>query len=479
MPLPYDIQRDMDARERAQAEMLASDATLADPSLAPPDLTPPSLAIVPGAEMARTRGPIVAQPTVAPDIRRDVPMQMTTPDTSARSDEMPFDFRRALLSFAGGDVGAYDQRQQQWQNRGFNQANQDLTLQGKRGELEDANLQRQNARALVDPTSPQSKQAQQMFADYATGLSNAPGMPAQLSEQLKTAASNAWNMTASQIAQAKDYYDRLFGNTLKAVGEQNRANLSGENMDLRREGVAAQKATAEATERLAAERLGLSWAEFQERKRHNLVEEDRRDNKVVLPPQQAMRAYNQRQVSLKEIARIKELMRSGKIRYTGKGANWLNSLFSVVPGAVDPRNKEEIELAGLIKRLRAPERKNIYGAALSKFDIQDSGQFMADIEQNPQTLMTNLGTLESALADENAMTEDTYPSLVGGGTLERSPGDAGAFKGAQAKPRTETPAAAPQQTRKTPAGAKVGNEYDYKDGSTWVVQPDMTMKRVK
>jgi hypothetical protein len=200
-----------------------------------------------------------------------------------------------------------------------------------------------------------------------------------------------------------------------------------------------------------------------------------------MPPQQVVQNHNKRAVALKVIARIKELMgmkdKKGKpvIRYTGWGADTANSLFSQAPSALDARNDAERELVGLVKRLRAPERNKLFGAALSKYDITDSNAFMAGIHQNPETMLSNLDTLESALSDENAMTEDTYPALVGArDTLPTSAGDPGAFSGAKAKPRAQT-----GNRPKAPAGAKVGKVYpDKKSGKRYKVLEDMTLEEV-
>lgn len=477
--LPPDVLDDID-EERAAIQSLTND-TEEVPSLAS------------GGSAIRSRGPLPQDVNASsaderramlldssgdieqPQAPYEVPTLVDRPDQSG---EMPIDFRRGLLSFAGGDVAAYDRRKADWENRGFNRENQDLQLQerrlgiqGKQGDLEDAALQRQNARALIDPTSPHSRQAQQLFQRYLSTLAQAPGvMDSALGKELVSAAQNVPNMSAAQISQAREAYDKLFGNTLKAVDTQADAALAAENMDLRRRSTDAQ-------ERQAAASMGLSWAEYEERKRHNQAMEGAK-NKPAVPPQKTISDFNKRGVALKEIQRIKELMNSGKVRYTGKGANALSSLFSVLPGQADLRNKEERELVSLVKRLRAPERNKIYGAALSAYDIADSNQFMADIEQNPDTLLTNLDTLESALSDEQAATRDTYPALTGNDDqIPESSGDAGSFSGAQPKPRVPQTAKPALKPLKAPAGAPVGKRLkNPQDGRIYVVQPDGTMK---
>lgn len=361
-----------------------------------------------------------------------------------RTQAPAFDWRRAIVAAGKGDVRQYDANKL------------------RREQAPALDEQRRATRARLDPMSPESKQAQDDFAAQLRMYSQIPGLPDGIRGELDAQAANVGRLSASQVERATLGVQRLLGSALRGAGIEGVATRAQQGHELR-------VAEGEQRARERAQRLGLDWAQLTEQQRHNLATEANADPAVKvqhkLPVETTLRQYRDRSVALKQIKRLRELL--PKVRYLGAGADNLNALLSQAPGGLDVRTPEEREFASLIKRLRAPERKNIFGAALSKFDIKDSEGFMAGLTNNREQLMTNLGTLEEALMAENEMVAEQYPSMSG----EAMPG---APTRPAARPRAKSPAsAAPSSgSMPAPAGAPPGALIEMEDGKRYRVSKD-------
>lgn len=183
-----------------------------------------------------------------------------------------------------------------------------------------------------------------------------------------------------------------------------------------------------------------------------------------LPAEGQQKVYRGAISALDEVRQAKNLLNKGTVRYTGWGADYANKLLSKTPDRIDPRNADEIKLAELLGALTAESRHEIYGGAINGFEGADSEKWLPSINNNTRSLTESLNKMERGLDDGVKFIETAYPRM---GQIRKQV-SGGAQKKQQSAP-----------SRRTPDGAKPGNEYDYKDGSTWKVQPDMTMKRVK
>ncbi len=230
MPLPADILDDIDEEREAIR------AALGDAPPIPGDIGPvPSIANNPPSGPIVSRRPLAATPggqqrfvdaPTTEEAYRELPQSAAprqVPTEIVPSQGRPFDWGRALTSFSGGDVGAYDARQRYRESAPQRQA-----------EFEDAQFQRQQARALIDPTSQQSRDAQQNFASFVQGAADNPAFSRfpKIQEMLKQQAAGAWNKSAAQVASVEKAIPSYLGDLLKGVGEDNRAALSDETMDL-------------------------------------------------------------------------------------------------------------------------------------------------------------------------------------------------------------------------------------------------------
>lgn len=336
-----------------------------------------------------------------------------------------FDWRRAVVAAGRGDVRQYD-------------ANKMRRVQGPM-----LDEQRRAARSRLDPLSPESKQAQEAFASELRMYGQIPGLPDGIRGELEAQAESIDSLSAAQIERSTANLQRLLGSALRGAGIEGVAERAQQGIDLR-------ISEGERRARAAAAKQGLEWSKLSEQERHNRVMEQNGDPSVKVqikkPPENTLRYYRERVVARKQIKRLRELL--PKVRYLGMGADTANALLSQAPGKADIRTPEEREFAALIKRLRAPERKNIFGAALSKFDQKDSEGFMAGITNNHETAATNLSVLDDALAAENDLVAEQFPSLAG----EPMPGVAP--RPAAKAPAAAAPPAAPAKVDKVALAQK-------------------------
>jgi hypothetical protein len=337
-----------------------------------------------------------------------------------------FDWRRAVVAAGRGDVRQYD-------------ANK---LRREQGPLLDE--QRRAARSRLDPTSPESKQAQEAFASELRMYGQIPGLPDGIRGELEAQAESIGSLSAAQVERSTANLQRLLGSALRGAGIEGVAERAQQGIDLR-------ISEGERRARAAAAKQGLEWSRLSEQERHNRVTEQNADPalkvQIKRPPETTLRYYRDRIIARNQIKRLRELL--PKVRYLGIGADTANATMSGLPGGLDPRNASEREFASLIKRLRAPERKNIFGAALSKFDIKDSEGFMAGLSNNKEQAATNLSTLDDALAQENDLVIEQFPSLSG----EPMPGVA-PRPAAKAPAAAAPPAAAPAKVDKVALAQK-------------------------
>jgi hypothetical protein len=170
-----------------------------------------------------------------------------------------FDWARALTALGKGDVGALDA------NRRYAQEGpqRELAMQAERDKQNDARMRSQQARDLLDSSSAASKQEQASMSEYLQGLARAPGMPATLVDQINTAANSVWDKSASQLGKLRSSYDSLFGNTFKAIGEQNRSASRDQNEEYRARMLAANEAQARNSGAQGWARINQDESQFQ------------------------------------------------------------------------------------------------------------------------------------------------------------------------------------------------------------------------
>lgn len=312
----------------------------------------------------------------------------------------------ALLSLGGNQHGAEE-------FRAIKKAKAEAPLLAARQQAETAAIaaaeadrqeQRRIARDRIDPNSDESRQARAQYMTQLAAYGEIPGMEKTpgLVGALKDAAANAQTMSAARIDSSHARIKDLMGLLLKGADIQAKAGNRAEDIDLKKQLIAAT-ANDRATGR-ELQREGMDAA-AQERELRRQERQDEHEK----PPVSELDKHMARKTSLDEIDEIEKLL--PKVRYTGAGAPALNSIASALPDALDPRNDAERQVSALLGRLRAPERQKLVGSALSKYDIKDTNAFMANLGNNPAQLRANLQILKKALADSSATATAAYPGL--------------------------------------------------------------------
>lgn len=181
--------------------------------------------------------------------------------------------------------------------------------------------------------------------------------------------------------------------------------------------------------------------------------------KLKMPDGKTVEHFNQRTVALREIDDMLKLLPG--VRYTGYGAETANTVMSKLPGGMDMRNDAERKFVSLLGKLRAKERKEIYGAALSRYDISDAGTWLANIGTNKDTIKTNLETLRQALQETQDETRRNYPKLSGD-AIGESKAATGEVGGGEESPPTK-PGSQPGEKQRN---KRTGTVWTW-DGSKW------------
>lgn len=343
--------------------------------------------------------------------------------------EQKFDWRGAMAGLAGGPAAVLQYRQQLAQQKQHDDEAPDRATerQLKNLDLQDRMDERkERTQGIRDTKDPNSKISQNAASDYDAAMQsyasligrNDPAYAAELQKQIGSAR-----------GQDKMSIDRTLARQEKAIALK--MQLLGMDFNQAKD-EATRKAQAEIAATNAANIKNdnaLGWANLKQRGKEHADDLEAKKNKPAQnPPQTIVKDQTQRDVALKEISRLNQLLDTKKVRYTGLGAESANAIVSALPDAIDPRTPEEKEFSGLVNRLRAPERNKIFGAALSAYDKGDANTFMANLGNNPAQLKQNLDTLRTVLEDTNEATRQSYPALMNltNGNLPKTTVEAGA-----------------------------------------------------
>lgn len=319
-----------------------------------------------------------------------------------------FDWRRGFVSMAGGDLKAYDRARALRDPNSFESQTQAAQIEDFKSKAADRAL----ARSRLDPNSEASKQAQSDYAMELATYAKIPGVPTAIAAELANAQANAPRMSAAQIDRARAQIKSLLGTALHGAGvvaQETAAGMRAEDIKHDNQ-LAEQVAQSNISNTKADNQLAREKFEWEKNKPVNVT--------VKKPGESTLRDYRQTKVALNQTKEALKLLPN--VRYTGLGAEKMNQIFSVLPGAIDPRKPEEKRFSTLIGQLRALKRNKIYGAALSKYDIADANSFLANLGNNKEQLAENLDVALRALQDAVEMTEEEYPSISG----EQIPGSA-------------------------------------------------------
>ncbi len=321
---------------------------------------------------------------------------------------------RGLTAFGGGDIGAYDKNRSDRENAPF------VAERRRREQLDydetraDKQAARAAARARLDPTSPESKEAQDNYIRSLASYAKIPGIPEGIANELKSAADGAPKMSAAHIDRAFPALKDLLGTALKGAGIEASRDNRVADLKLKERGVAAQEAMVPVKAADITADNQRQGAMLGETIRHNKATEEGKANpplKVKLPDAKTLADYRTGKIAADQTREAIKLL--PQVRYTGAGAERVNNILGVLPDGMDVRNDAERKVSALVSKLRALSRNKIYGAALSKYDIADANSFLANLGNNPKTFKTNLETALKALDDMNAMIAEQYPSISG------------------------------------------------------------------
>lgn len=325
-----------------------------------------------------------------------------------------FDWARGLFAAGGGNLSAFDADRERQERAPYERA---AALQ----ENFDREATRQMARQAMDPLSQVSKQKQ---AEYANEMDMRAAMHAQagqneLAQRYADEAKRANTMSASQIASSAKMFGGLFADSVKMSEVAAKREAMPYNMAMKEREVAARE--------LQARNTGAQgWARIQGDEQERELRRNERADAVAakkeaatearnskLPSGEQVAKYNQRKVAANEVAQALQLLPS--VTYTGAGAETANWAMSKDPtGMLDKRSEADKKFVGILNSLRAKARNQIFGAALSKYDIADAESFLASLGTNKTTIAANLERLLKATQEENQMEEGYYPGLVQG-----------------------------------------------------------------
>lgn len=321
-----------------------------------------------------------------------------------------FDIRRLMHTLGGGTALDYDKFKAQERESSLNNDMRRQQIALGNLDLQDRQEERHlKAQELRDSINPQSQLSQSTAAEMAR-LNNARAQMLadknpNLAKMFATAAQGAAGRSRLDLMRTGSHLDTLWNNFTGMMNADAKNALASEGMNLRREGVQAQKDNAQATRQLGYARLG-------EDTRHNQTTEEIARNKVdeKLPAGGEIKTYRDSEEGLKKIERIKQLLASGKVRYMGYGAQALANLASKLPGK-DPLTPEERELSGLLGWVAAPERHELFGASYTGTEKTVGDQLFADLSKNKESALSTLKIMEDSsrnrLDDMNAL----YPGI--------------------------------------------------------------------
>lgn len=202
-----------------------------------------------------------------PDHDRMMQMRQALIDQSQASGTRGWDGTRAAIAFAGGDVGAYDRRRQydaEASDRATERQLKNLDLQDR---MDERKTRTQLARDSVDANSELSRNAATDFDSaldsYAKILGpRDPGYAQDLKRQIgstkgrsKADIDRALGRMEKSVALKMQLYGLDFNQAKALADAKAKQDAQKETNDIRREGIAASKANAEASRSIARENM--------------------------------------------------------------------------------------------------------------------------------------------------------------------------------------------------------------------------------
>ncbi len=394
-------------------------------------------------------GKPVAQPATAPQA---APPKAQASDPDGDGVE-GMDVQRALMGLVHGVEGirAVDSSRAQKAQTKLAQQKQAQEMELGQFTLDEQKKRAAMMQAAADPNSAVSAG---MRDEVATGLGIRAQMHPELKPLLDGMAQHLQGMSATDMMSMQGRLKDLFDDARAMAHNRATEEMARAKLD---QGERQIQATAEDKKQGRA----IQWQQLHQQAEHLRQQDADRKERLGALPEGELKRYREIGNAEAEVQKLRELL--PKIRYTGWGAQALNSGFQKMPSFADLRTPEEREFVTLIGRLRAPERKDLFGAALSKFDISDSDGFMASLGTNAETIDSNLSTLADGLTLESAYIEARYPGA----------------QGTKAKAQqliAEKKGKKPGET-KPPAGAPSGKPKTViQNGYTYTLQPDGSYK---
>ncbi len=340
------------------------------------------------------------------------------PPARAQTEEAPkergFDWGRALTAFGGGDVGAYDARRRDERDAPFKRKQAEQEHAMRQADLDDRMGDRKAKRQeLLDAMNPNSEGSKSAQADHARLNAMRAELLAtsnpRLAELFRNAATGAAGKSRMQLLQSEKANSTLMGDFGKMVDRAVREKMmSSREADTTADNTRADKQTAANVRKIDADiarprGTGKAPTALQ----------------IKMPNATTVDTYNKRTVAMREIDDMLKLLPG--VTYTGKGAEGMNGLFSSMPDSLDLRSDTDRKFASLVGKMRAKERHDIYGAAISKFDSKDAAQWLASLGENKKTIKNNLETLRQAMQELHSETKATYPKLAGDTIKDEAP----------------------------------------------------------
>lgn len=271
-----------------------------------------------------------------------------------------------------------------------------LDVQAKRDRNASGAMELQSKRDSMDPTSPYAKFMKQGLAaqlnSFASTLAERGSPDARLYYDAAEMIEKNPSLTVQQAIDGVKPLADAAGFNLRALHDQ-------------------------AQEQMAKAHLSQGWAQIEaskenhqtQREQHAAEVEDRKNEKI--PDGSQTTQYLDRREGLSKIARAKQLLKSGRIRYLGMGAGGLNTLMSAAPEALDKRNPEEREFANLIQWIAAPQRHELFGSSLTKGEKSVGDELFASISRNAPSVVQALNNMERGATRKTAEQEILYPGL--------------------------------------------------------------------
>jgi hypothetical protein len=336
-----------------------------------------------------------------------------------------FNWQRAIAGLTGRHEGiaAYDRSQLAQNEDARKQARepferrlreeQESDIVSKRKEREDKNAE---LRAAMDPSSDLSRMSQEQYKHQSMVRAKiASQFDPGLAQLFTKRAEAAGMQTALNIQRMQEADNDTMGNVLKMIDAQAKQAQAAQDFGYKQQMLAATSGDR------AADNARQSAA-LDEQRRHNTATENLAGQKLELrsttPPAKLMQGLRENQSDLRMINELIASIEAGKNPYTGVGAGSLTSAKNVIDSAlsatgVETRTTKPEHTTFLrdLGQLKAMVRKPIYGAALSKFDISDSSQWLPQDGDASNILLDKLGGFKKALDYNMELQKTDYETV--------------------------------------------------------------------